>query len=378
MISGPVSPGESMEILTLTLNNHGQEPIIITELIFSQESTATAGDIERVQLYHQDVLIDDGTYEGNLLSFNDVELIIESFSHLVIKFTPSENAEIGHAICFELLEVGTDAGVTYGGEKVSAYISEAPTSPVVDGLFEEWSNPLTDEINDVSNPNVDISAYDSKNHDLATYFYLKVEGKILHGNAVPASNRAMNIPSKPSSGGDTTEPSDEPASGTQEENPLPVETAEDAIYIFLDTLPEQGYENPNIEFGADYMIEIKGQDGVIHSAKYFEFNGESPDTWSWRFVKDVDAASGLNEIETTVDELPNGIYYHMVSWDDEEDFSDVITIHSEPSQVDDARPDPIPEFHALILPTAGIIGLFVIFRRKRLPSTNNNLSGRRC
>ncbi|MCK4614747.1 MAG: lamin tail domain-containing protein, partial [Thermoplasmata archaeon] len=126
----------------------------------------------------------------------------------------------------------------------------------------------------------------------------------------------MNIPSE-----STSEPSDEP-SGTQEETPLPVETGEDAIYIFLDTIPAKGYKVKGT-FYADRMIEIKGQNGVITSAKYHEFDGKASEEWSWKEVGRTKAASANKEIETAVD-LSGAFrtYFHLVSWNENDDWSD--------------------------------------------------------
>ncbi len=171
----------------------------------------------------------------------------------------------------------------------------------------------------MENPNVDITEYDAMETEGSTYFYLKVDGDILLGNAVP-STKAMNIPSENTGGQEDHGEEPGTSSGTQDDNPLPVETGEDAIYIFLDIIPGQGYENSNLPFGADYMVEIMGQEGRIVTSKYFRFIGETPNEWSWDFVRNVNAASGLKELETSADAVPLNVYYHMVDWDEKEDW----------------------------------------------------------
>jgi len=319
-----ISKSESNEFLTLVLNNRGPEPVMVTGLTFTHDSTAVRDDIEKASLHLDGELLAIGSFDGKRLTFNNLELLIESFKNLNLELTVSDDAVAGHVVSLELTDIVTDAGVSYSRDKVVAYIEDAPAQPVVDGLFEEWTDPMIDEVGDVSDPNIDISAYDARNNEENTYFYFKVEGNMLHGNAV-ASTRAMNIPSE---GGNTagSSDSDDPpqSSGTQEESPLPVETGEDSIYIFLETKPVEGYENDHIAFGADSMIEIKGIGGEITSAKYFDFTGENPNVWGWRFVKIVEAASGLKEIESVIDAVPLNIYYHLVGWNAEEDWSEIM------------------------------------------------------
>ncbi|MCK4614842.1 MAG: hypothetical protein KAU14_08565, partial [Thermoplasmata archaeon] len=270
-------------------------------------------DIEGVALYQDELIICPGGLHGNRIRFPDLALQVESALSLKLVVTISTQAVSGHAISLGLTDVETKAGVSYSGGKVTAYISAAPDAPIVDGLFNEWINPMKDMKGDASNPNVDIFAYDARNYEDSTYFYLMVEGNILSGKAVP-STRAMNIPSE-SEG----EPSDdEPSTGTQEENPLPVETGEDAVYVFLDTIPGEGYLVRN-DFYANRMIEIKGQDGEITSSEYYRFNGNSPFNWSWRPAGKTEVASSRKELELSVSQPgPFRSYFHVVSWNEED------------------------------------------------------------
>ncbi|MCK4613891.1 MAG: lamin tail domain-containing protein, partial [Thermoplasmata archaeon] len=157
------------------------------------------------------------------------------------------------------------------------------------------------------------------NEEKKAYFYLRVKGEILAGVRVPTT-RAMNEPSY-SDNQETTESGEIVMDNT----PLPVETNQDTIYIFLDTVPSQGY-NVRDNFYAENMIEIKGQNGGIHSSKYFEFDGETSKEWKWKVVKDVDAASGLKEIEVSVDAEPLNVCFHMVDWDGNEDIIETVNL----------------------------------------------------
>ena len=73
---------------------------------------------------------------------------------------------------------------------------------------------------------------------------------------------------------------------------LPEKNGEDTIYIFLDTNTSEyfGFE-VNGTFHADNLIEIIGQNGLINSAKLYNFVGIDSSDWSWQFEENVLAAS---------------------------------------------------------------------------------------
>jgi len=135
----------------------------------------------------------------------------------------------------------------------------------------------------------------------------------------------MQVPSEAGEGEGGDEPG-EPQTGIQEENPLPVVTGEDAVYIFLDTNGEVpfGYNVGN-EFYATHMVEITGQNGEILSSKLYQYHGqESLREWNWQFMENIDSASAGAELEAglaldkdLLSELK--VYFHIVSWDTEED-----------------------------------------------------------
>jgi hypothetical protein len=309
-VSAEIAAGTNDGFMELTLSNHGEKPVDISGITFTQDSTATINDIEKVTLINglNEFTVD---YDGPIIEFSELDLQIMDTEVFTLVLQLSENAESGHAVSLQVTDIASPAGITYPDSRVADYIHAAPQTPVVDGLFDEWTDTISDDTGETSNPNVDISEYDARNHEEITYFYLQVVGRMLAGNAVPAT-RAMNVPSD-----ETGEPS-----GTQDEDPLPVESGEDAIYIFLDTIPDEGYQHYNLPFGADFMVEIKGQDGSVCSARYLEFDGERSSQWSWRFVKEVTARSSSAEIETMITGEPSGVYFHLVDWSgEEEDYS---------------------------------------------------------
>ena len=106
---------------------------------------------------------------------------------------------------------------------------------------------------------------------------------------------------------------------------LPEKKGEDTIYVFLDTNTSDyfGFE-VNDTFHADKLIEINGQNGLINSAKLHNFLGNDSFDWSWEFIEDVAAAAYGNELEMSISKIDDTFkaYYHLISWDTSEDFSD--------------------------------------------------------
>jgi hypothetical protein len=187
-------------------------------------------------------------------------------------------------------------------------------------MFSDWNTKFMkpDSGNDIANDNVNIRLYDTVRTDALSSFYLKVEGTILAGATIPMT-RAMSMPS--SSG--TIPAGGASASGTQTERPLPVDVAEDTIYIFLDT-GAGGYQIPGLSFRANEMIEIRGQNGDIISARYLRFASEDQYDWIWEPVEgiEVDAANDARQIEVQAGTSPLNVYFHVVDWDDNTDASD--------------------------------------------------------
>ena len=306
-----LTPGNTHELLDVTISNAGDSNVLIDGITFKQTSTITTDEIASVELQIEDTVI-SGSMNEDSFTFTGLGERVKSPLSYTFRISLKDSAQIGHALSIQLDSITTSAGVSVDTKTISAYINKAPDIPVIDGLFGDWVNPVTDDVDDVEefdNENIDLTAYDARNHDVSTYYYMRVMGRMLEGKSIP-TNRAMNQPNE----------DDVDSVGNQDDTPLPVETGEDSIYIFLDTNPLTGYK-PGMPFGADYMIKITGQSGVIHSSEYYAFDGLNPYEWNWNFIKSIDSASSGNEIETTVDEEPLNSYFHIVDWEGNEDES---------------------------------------------------------
>ena len=80
----------------------------------------------------------------------------------------------------------------------------------------------------------------------------------------------------------------------------------------------------NDSFYANKVIEIIGKHGLVISSKMYNYASEDSNLWSWNFSTDVRAASFGNELELVSSGLGDAFrtYFHLVSWDESEDYSD--------------------------------------------------------
>ncbi|MCK4614143.1 MAG: S8 family serine peptidase, partial [Thermoplasmata archaeon] len=303
-----------------------EKPVFLNKAVFSDEGSLakySKSSNPNFGLWQGSSLVNCADYSDGKVIFNLEGLPITGETTFILRFNLDEDfvREFeGESINLRLSRIDSNAGVSITGEGISGYIDSPASGIRIDGLFDDWENTQKDVIGDTANPNVDITNYDSCQEEENAYFYLKVKGEILAGVRVPAT-RAMNEVS-------TSDTDDHGSEGstdiTLDDTPLPVETGEDTIYIFLDTNSEVPFGYKAREgFYANVMMEIKGEDGKITSSRLMEFVGDDVEKWDWKFVKNVGAASGEMEIEAGVDGLSDDfrVLFNVVSWDEEEDYS---------------------------------------------------------
>ena len=295
----------------LTLDLESQKSTELGTIIFELSGTANEEQLDGFTLYHGSEPIAFSHLADEKLSFDLEGLFIRGPLELELRVLVKEEQDNSEPlnVFLELVEISIPSkSVTYETGKVGFYLYEFPEDIVIDGIFGDWRNPKEDTIGEVANSNVDITHYDTVSQVEQSFFYLRVDGEILAGVDVPAT-RAIQTPNNQNRGTDNS-----PPVATQEEKPLPVKTGEDTIYIFLDTIPHNGYENMHIEFGADHLIEIRGQNGVIRSSVIKEFVGEESDDWDWKYITEADAVSAKKEIEASIDMEPTNVYFHIMDW----------------------------------------------------------------
>ena len=317
-------------------------------------------------------LEEEGNIETEIQAAFPLTISKDETKVLNLKINPN-NAKSGSVAGVSIKSVDVENGVvTITGRAARAYVKDIPNAIVIDGLFEDWKDTESDTIGDGSNSNIDIIKYDAVEDDQKAFFFVKVDGEIMAGASIPEGGLA--VPSvNPDEGG---EDKIDVTTGTQKETPLPVVTGEDSAIIFLDTdrNSETGYKLTE-KMGADYMIKIKGKYGST-SSYYYEFDNVDKD---WNIVTDVKPNTACDEqqmeTEITIDttEMLKGmnVYFHLIDWEGNEDFSDeviegeIYDYYVKNVLEGDDDPEPIPEFSTMVFPIVGMLGLFVVFRRKR-------------
>jgi hypothetical protein len=187
----------------------------------------------------------------------------------------------------------------------------------IDGQFGDWASisKQSDGSGDTGNPDIDLSEYATTQQSVLTCFYLKVEGNVLEGVAIPEPEAR----SRPSGDiiGEVT-----PDSGNQQSASLPVDTNIDAIRIFFDTDDNlfTGYQGLEVQMGADTMIEITGHFGIITQRVIKDYTGDGDDfAWGNDAIIDAAAAGSEIELEASISGSSDSYYIHLTSWDNDED-----------------------------------------------------------
>jgi hypothetical protein len=314
-----------------------------TPLIVEQPDLLTDGEIPgmlelELQAYGEDILVDEVGFNHDAELYDDEDneivfpLLIKQSEPMTVLASPKLSPAVtnGEVVDFEIKSAVTDSGpVTISGNGAKAYVGDVPPEIRIDGLFEDWvtiDKVIDEDKHEVANPNVDISSYSIFETPSDISFYFKVEGSVLTGTELPVKPYIYR-PSFPSLKIDSV------SSGTDKDLPLdlPIKTGEDSLYIFLDTdsNPTTGYR-PMEQFplGADYVLELTGQNGKIINKQLLEFTGDTPDLYEWSAVTDLDAACYAAELEAqlelryiSVDKLgpEMDIYIHIVDWSGDED-----------------------------------------------------------
>ncbi|HWM52584.1 MAG TPA: ATPase domain-containing protein, partial [Thermoplasmata archaeon] len=74
------------------------------------------------------------------------------------------------------------------GARMLGYLGLVPSTPRVDGAFDEWNALSSDTTNDVaprSNPDIDLGRYGAHRNGTSTFLYADVTGRLFHGTPVP-------------------------------------------------------------------------------------------------------------------------------------------------------------------------------------------------
>ncbi|WP_162007659.1 exo-alpha-sialidase [Aciduliprofundum sp. MAR08-339] len=228
---------------------------------------------------------------GDVITFPNINKEIPANSKISLILT-SSSKNMEKTVMFSIENI--DVNIPYYIEKViigADYIGALPSTPQIDGSFLDWRDVKNDSPNDVispngtrvSDPNVDILRYgDYTSNSTPLLVYLQVQGKMLGGTDVPVvraplppkNNNSViinqtNLPHKKIYGMDTID-----------------------IFINSDNDKNTGFSPSNYKFGADYMVQIYGRDGVVYNASLYRYVDGN-----WSFVRHVKYALGYHSIE---------------------------------------------------------------------------------
>lgn len=156
---------------------------------------------------------------------------------------------------------GADAPhpVVVRGGPVRAYFQSPPSSVRIDGLFADWigKDDADSDSAPVNNSDVDLVRYGAAVDASTAFFHVSVAGDLL-GGRVPE----RFIRSPPGQGGNAT----------SRPIPLPRQTGEDILRVYIDLNATEPGGDPIGGVLADYMFEIRGEGGRVRSRALYEWN----------------------------------------------------------------------------------------------------------
>ncbi len=172
-----------------------------------------------------------------------------------------------------------------------AYVGVVPSGPRIDGAFGEWSNVTRDPVGNVRpvwDRDVDLSAHGFQGYKNDTYFEASVVGTVLNGTMVPALNPTFIPATGNGSSNGTISPPPPPVAGT------------DSVRFFVDTdgNARTGYGVGAL--GAEFLVEITGENGLILTSNALRFSGASPFDWAWTRLGTAPAATDIDRIEASL------------------------------------------------------------------------------
>ncbi|MEM4262595.1 MAG: hypothetical protein QXY98_02520, partial [Thermoplasmata archaeon] len=144
------------------------------------------------------------------------------------------------------------------------YVGNIPQGITIDGIFADWSDFTLDMGDPVppSNMNIDLTRTAISDSATDVFFFGEVLGRILNGSLVPVAESIIG----PGGVGGSSEIRERV-------------TGEDILQIFIDVDPfdDTGAPSPvaNATLEPDFMVEIRGRNGIITRKTFCEWSGDS-------------------------------------------------------------------------------------------------------
>ena len=170
----------------------------------------------------------------------------------------------GDVVEVTLVSANSSVPVFVRGDPIRAYVIAPPARIQIDGLFDDWrlrDVPDTD-FRIVWNRDLDIAAYGAATSSGTAFFHVRVNDTLLGGSIPERFFKSLAGPGNGTTGGGSTI--------------LPRRTGENELLAFFDTNASDPRGVPVGGILADYLVDIRGQEGRITSEAVY--------VWSNRWV----------------------------------------------------------------------------------------------
>ncbi len=261
----------------------------------------------------------------------------------------------GDIVQVDVTDARAPVPVIVHGAPVLAYVLAPPSMVRIDGLFADWvgNDHLDSDPAPVNNSNVDIVRYGAAVDASTAYFHVAVAGNVLAGRVPERFVRSLSGP-----GGNV---SVKPV-------PLPRITGEDILRVYIDLNASDSRGESMGGIRADYLFELRGENGRITGRALFTWNG------SWRPIPLPVALVAKNDtdIEGSLAVGPTTNLTRMVFTTTDWSGIGDITL---PVNATVQAPAPVasqyypiinaPEFQEVAIPVVGTLLILLGFARRR-------------
>src|SRR2546426_3824990 len=200
IVSDPQVPdviaGNDVPLLRLTLTAHGQ-PVSLNSLQVEIAGTAPANVATSLRLTDGTSLLAQAVPVSPNVRFSFAPVQIAVGVPITLFVVGDFASTTGETFGVQLPSIhpfGVDGGVVAlrenPGPRSLGYLGVVPTTPRVDGGFDEWTALAADPTNDVTpriNPDIDLTHHGGLHSGTATFLYAEVSGRILGGTPTPAN-----------------------------------------------------------------------------------------------------------------------------------------------------------------------------------------------
>ncbi len=359
--------GNAVPLLQLTLTAHGQA-VSVDSLQVQLIGTAAPTSADSLRLMQGPSVIAQAVPSSRDVPFSFAALQIAAGSSTALSIVGDFTATSGETFGVRLPPshpfglAGHTVGLrTNAGARTVGYLGSSPSTPQVDGAFDEWTLSSSDPPADPApraNANIDLTRYGAQRSGGSTFLFTDVSGRILSGTPVPEAPRATppQLPTPtPDTDRDTVPDSLDPLpidfnnDGTPDAQTngdydgdlvtdygivggtdywlnttlpgsfpppyggrniniyigptnRPVVFGEDVLRFFfdVDNMTSTGYAVGGI--GADRMVEVRGTAGAVTQGGLSAFSGSFAGEWTWSRLSGVVVGLGYREIELSIGE----------------------------------------------------------------------------